>query len=890
MDRNRRLQTTPMRRARTLAIVILLLSYGAVGARQPAVRASVPLPVSSQVIADALGLPSSDPATLLLHVVRLVFATPDTDLRLTTALQQTLRTPRGKTTDTVPLPLDSSIWRETLLQVKGSDPQIVAAILGDRRAALLYHGLFALDDDTLAWLGADRETLLHMRARPGRFATLGRSIRVRAGHVVVPGGTDAEPLWEALTGVSPARPSAFVQRLVADGDGWLALLYDAVAHLDPARQRFALGLALPASSREDRLRALLSAFESGDRTWNPERTPFARPALDPSVFFSTLTVSESGQLKGPMGRRLWEQVFHKDEGIDVEFSVVPADDSLHEPDTASVDAAWLAARIAGVPFSLGRRRLDTVLFAQRVFTEPGAGQTAVVATALRGFTAFPALMLTLERTGVTEPASLGRAAEHAQALGAIPTEPLRRTAVTEFQAALGIIERAHRSRALTGSSAQALVGSLCSIDISSGREYATAFAKWFGAELVHALPGGVADDVAPVEATVLAAMAGKLTTEPPVTFVEWEGQRYRVDSADAEYRRLRLVREAQGGASLDMALGVAASAGPGGQSAKTTAANADRTLAGVLASIVYAAHLGDPDGKAVTSGNVALRHDFGFSAGTGVGQTADAWRLPTEDFNQKSGWRLHGAMLGLETALGRLSLRRLDPTHMPAEPKMGTADRHIAGITVALLNPFEMTDSGRDEIAAALGRGRARAAALSSDPADLDRTARAAGLSEWRRQALAWTLAENRGDAPTRFSLVELFWLGTPRGSAIRALDAWGAALLPLTGCLCLKMPAATPWEDISGRPSSGLLATRAADVALRVADSLAALKLPASLAPFVLGFAMQEVTDHARPGYVTDWDEFERAARDLPTNRVADYVAALTARGPLVPAAPRPE
>jgi hypothetical protein len=98
-------------------------------------------------------------------------------------------------------------------------------------------------------------------------------------------------------------------------------------------------------------------------------------------------------------------------------------------------------------------------------------------------------------------------------------------------------------------------------------------------------------------------------------------------------------------------------------------------------------------------------------------------------------------------------------------------------------------------------------------------------------------------------------------------------------------MPSARPWEEVSGRQTTGLLGTRAADVALHVADTLAALQLPASLAPFVLGFAMQDVTEQARPAYAEDWDEFERAALELPRDRLTDFVAALTAGGPLVPA-----
>jgi hypothetical protein len=134
-----------------------------------------------------------------------------------------------------------------------------------------------------------------------------------------------------------------------------------------------------------------------------------------------------------------------------------------------------------------------------------------------------------------------------------------------------------------------------------------------------------------------------------------------------------------------------------------------------------------------------------------------------------------------------------------------------------------------------------------------------------------------------RFSLLELFWLGSDGRMRDARLDAWGAATLPRSGCLCLEMPAPRPWEEEAGR-ASAILGTRAADVALRIAEALAELDLPASLAPSLAGYAMQDVLEHAQLSHAGDWNEFGRAARDVPVERMYDYIAALTARGPLVP------
>jgi hypothetical protein len=215
-------------------------------------------------------------------------------------------------------------------------------------------------------------------------------------------------------------------------------------------------------------------------------------------------------------------------------------------------------------------------------------------------------------------------------------------------------------------------------------------------------------------------------------------------------------------------------------------------------------------------------------------------------------------------------------------------DRQTVMLTAALLNPFAMSDGARDEIAAAIGRGRARAAAVSSDRGELDAVARAAGLSEWRRNALAWIVEHDRDAVVSQFSLLELFWLGAPRPAASRALDAWGAASLPLTGCLCLTMPHTRPWEEVAGRPSAAMLGTRAVDIALHIAETLAALKLPASLAPAIGSYAIQDVMERARLAYPDDWDAFGRAARELSRDRMSDFIAALTSGGPLIAAGPR--
>ena len=132
-------------------------------------------------------------------------------------------------------------------------------------------------------------------------------------------------------------------------------------------------------------------------------------------------------------------------------------------------------------------------------------------------------------------------------------------------------------------------------------------------------------------------------------------------------------------------------------------------------------------------------------------------------------------------------------------------------------------------------------------------------------------------------------WLGAPRRGDGR-LDAWGAATLPATGCLCLQMPQPTPWENLSGRPSVGLLGALAADIGVLLAVELSERKLPAALAAGLVGYAMQAALDAAQPAYLGDWSQFGHAAASVGRDTIEDYISAMAAGGPLVPVAARSE
>ena len=853
---------------RAVAVVVLLLLPSTSGAQPAPSRVAAPLSVPAATLAAAINSENHDPGLLLLDIVRTAFDAPEAPAtasgKVRERVLEALRS-AGASGDVVPLPLPPKIWHDVILGAAVPDGELIAAIFNSRTAALMYYGLSALDDETLAWLAGERDVLLQIRKYPGTFAACGRSVRVHGGRVLVPGGITAAPLWQDVVGADPANPSAFLRALFRSNRGRVAFLYDTVAHLDAARQPFAL---------TRRLGALAEVFHDFARDWDIETRPFARPQFDPSLLLTTVRVDASGNLEGPPRRSVWERVFRDDQNVDVPFREVPAWNS--RADDPLVDAAWLANRIHLAAYSVGRRRLDTLLFAQRVL----GGATSnphETASVLRAFMAMPALMLTLERAGVRNPAAFLAAARHASAVNAIGDDSARRNATAAFQSAIAFVDRGRWSGALSPGAAQALVESVTAIPADRGRGYEARVASWLRTDLFKAAPQPPIESSDPVEEAVLALMAG-LSSGRSVPVIEWEGTKYRVDPAAAEMARLRRVRERQGGLSIDRAIAQLLDA----DRAKSNASRqAQDDLVETLMSLVYAPHLGDPDGPALAAANVALRHDFAASSAyVGLGLMG-AWRLPSELFGGAGGWHVQGSLLGLEVALRRLSLRRMDAGHLPSGPKLPILERQTATLTAALINPHLLTDDGRDGIAAALARGRQRVDALRSNEALLNDVADASGLSEWRREALKWSLANTKTEPGGAFTLVELFWLGAegPRR------HEWGAAALPLTGCLCLQMPDPLPWESLMGRPASGLLATLGVDLNLRLVEALSKRKLPASLLPAVLAFAMQDVIDEASPAYFDDWPAFWRAAQTIEEDRIDDFISALTANGPLVPA-----
>ncbi len=853
--------------------------------------------------------------------------------------------------DETPLPLDVEAWTRLVEPAEELSGCLLSALIGDRRASLLYVGLFSLDAPTRAYLASNRPLLgkLLEGSRPDVIATLGRSIRVHGGRVDVPGGARAVPLWEALVDRRVSEPERFILDLLERDRGRLALLYDTIDHLDPPHQAFALGLSAPdAGTRLVRLKTLYAAFEPALVSWDIEARPFSRAAYDGVHVLLATRVLPSGELPPPAGRRFWQTVF-----ASAELPREPARElSSGEADIA-VDAAWLVEQLC-VPNMAKRRQLVSHwFFGQRVFAgiPPAALPDALVA--LRGFHRSPMLLLTLERMGITDPATYAVSVRRAQRLREIGNRDVAMTSLCQFQGALAMIERVRVSRAITAQSASRLVGTLSAVPMTETGEFQGNIAAWMEAYLLPALPPqtgrspAIPESIGPIEAALLTAMtrpgAAPATSAP----VAWEGLPYRVDVGAAELARLTQVRQKQGGYAVDAVLAYcrevnllpqtlkAPSGVPAREAALVAVTRAlgtpvstaavsegptpdwrelledaarelrkikkpkdlarveriatplrragDWLLAKVLVSLAYAPHLGDPEGPALMAGDPAQRHDFGLEVTDENERGVIPWRLPKESFGDAAGWRAKGSLVGLDVGLARLALHRVAADSLPPPPAVNDNDRAALTAVVALINPFDVTDAEPSAVADAIRRGRARVNGLSAHPTALSYVLRVAPVGEWRQQVLPWVLEREPDRILEYFSLTDFVRIGEAEATPVPPLDAWGTSALATEGCLCLRYPGLESWETFAGRTGTSLVVDRVPDLTLRVAESLATLGLPAQLVRAVMAVAVQDVLDQYQPAFGDDWAALVATVRRIPDGRLEDYIAALTAGGPLI-------
>jgi hypothetical protein len=576
---------------RLLLVVNAFVLAAASPAAAAAVSEDIPVPGGAAALAQSLGFDSvPERGRFIYEITRLLYNTPDgrkpaADAYLTAARQAAARGRQNTDTrpgDIVPVPLSADLWGSAIFHRTIAPRELVTAIITDRSAALVCLGLASMDDATLGYF-ADHPALLeriYERSAPV-FAVLAATLRVQNNRVVPAGAgraaqgerDDVETLWEGVALEKVTRPDRFIQQLLELNEGRLAYLYDVIGSLDAPRRAFALGLWMPnAVSRNERFKALTLGI-GGFRESHFRTVPLARTSYDLLMTLSRVAAGPDGTPAAPAARGFWSRAFG---GSDLPDEAARL---LRNGDEEPIDAAWLVDIIGPLDVRTRAERLDQIAFAQRLCDGADAASRPDVLVATRAMIRFRMLMWTLERIGIRPPSVYALAARQAARLGAMEG---RRgfEAQAQLQGAIVILARAAMVTTFDAARTQALLERLLALPLTDDGRFAGAVARWLRTDVASTVKNADTTELA-----VLSAMSGPPSGEGPTSRpVTWEGQAYRLDLGAAERQRLRIVRQKQEGAPLDVAVDLA-EAGRALSAEKTTPADVEAIVARLTALI-----------------------------------------------------------------------------------------------------------------------------------------------------------------------------------------------------------------------------------------------------------------------------------------------------------------
>ncbi|MBZ5679147.1 MAG: hypothetical protein LAO24_03460 [Acidobacteriia bacterium] len=184
---------------------------------------------------------------------------------------------------------------------KETSRDLVDTILSDRAVARLYWALSKLDPETDRFL----QRSIGIRKLLPYAAVLdfyGSHLCIREGRIIVPGGPGAESAWKDLVGVSPASPTAFVQRLLARDKGWLTAYFDVLSRVSRSQQEY--------FTEPHRLRSFYDALHSSDPSASATRGSF-RPAPALLLLATRLQWEPTGDPLVPGNIEVWKDILHQ---------------------------------------------------------------------------------------------------------------------------------------------------------------------------------------------------------------------------------------------------------------------------------------------------------------------------------------------------------------------------------------------------------------------------------------------------------------------------------------------------------------------------------------------------------------------------------------------------
>ena len=225
-------------------------------------------------------------------------------------------------TTAVPVMFQESDWTVLSAPKRRSVGNLIEVLVNNPDIARLYWALSKNDSST--------RVALHQA--PGLRSLLpygpildfyGGEISIRSGHVIVPGGRNAEGGWRELVGASPGSPSDFVTHLLSTDNGWLALYFDVLSRISLEQQKHL--------TQAPRMKRLYEAFRSPDPKHKAVQGVFRRaPGL--LVLFTRLEWEANGQPHVPGDLEVWRQIFHQKSSAEAVHDLIKGYDKWQNPE------------------------------------------------------------------------------------------------------------------------------------------------------------------------------------------------------------------------------------------------------------------------------------------------------------------------------------------------------------------------------------------------------------------------------------------------------------------------------------------------------------------------------------------------------------------------------
>ena len=191
-----------------------------------------------------------------------------------------------------------ALMLETEKTEKAKNKDYLDELLSDPGLARLYWALGRMDPETQELVRQPR-VLKRISGFSGALDFYGSQIRVRSGHVMVPGGPSAEPAWKEIVGASPDQPEEFIVHLLGKDNGWTAAYFDSLSRVSPSQQTHFTQLP--------RVKRYYEALRGKTATPDAVTGVFRRDS-ELLLLMTQLTWEPNGEPHVPGGLEAWKRV------------------------------------------------------------------------------------------------------------------------------------------------------------------------------------------------------------------------------------------------------------------------------------------------------------------------------------------------------------------------------------------------------------------------------------------------------------------------------------------------------------------------------------------------------------------------------------------------------